>query len=78
MDDVEQLRIDYSSVKEGLNGDLVMMSAVFTVGSDDDLCGHCYLDNLLDQSFRHNTGSSPLYTAYIAEALPPRAPSVTV
>lgn len=79
MNDIEQLRIDSDSLRgASQNGASAMSLAVFTVGSDDDACGHCHLDSVLDLSIRRNRGIPSVHIAYIAQALPPRAPSFTV
>lgn len=79
MNDIGQLRIDFDSMRSASqNGASAQCLAVFTVGSDDDTCGHCHLDSVLDLSIRRNRGIPSVHIAYIAQALPPRAPSFTV
>ena len=78
MDDIDMLRIDREDIKPNILTNSDMLSyAVFLVGAEDDPCGHCYLDNILDISVRLNLGVPSVHTAYVAVALPPRAPSFT-
>ncbi len=55
----------------------ILLYAVFLVGAEEDPCGHCRIDNISELSIRRNTGVPPAHIAYIAAAMPPRAPSFT-
>lgn len=79
IDDIDMLRVDREDVRPNLlTGNDILFYAVFLVGAEEDPCGHCYLDNILDISARLNTGVPSVHTDYMAVALPPRAPSFTV
>ena len=79
MDKIDMLKVDREDVRPNLltDSDILFYSA-FLVGAEEDRCGHCYLDNILNISVRLNTGVPSVHTAYVAIALPPRAPSFTV
>lgn len=78
-DDRELFRIDREDTRLNLlSNSNLLFCTVFTVGSDEDPCGHCRFDRILELSIRQNRGVPGLYTAYIATALQPRAPSFTV
>ena len=79
LSDIEIIRIDTNDIRSTLlSDDDILAYAVFTVGSEEDACGHCYADHMLKLSIRCNIGVKPVHTAHIAVATPPRAPSFTV
>lgn len=71
---IDVLRVDREDVRNNLD---ILLHLVFIVGSEGDSCGHCYLDNILELNIKQNPDVTPVHVAYIAVAMPPRAPSFT-